>query len=74
MHQYQERDGEEDRQPGGHVKRREEGHVLSRMLDAPVAGKRWRGRQTTRWKDSCKRDMESVGLKDEDVLDRTKWK
>ena len=49
MHQYQERDGEEDRQPDGHVKRREEGHVLSRMLDAPVPGKRWIGRQTTRW-------------------------
>ena len=48
MHQYQERDGEEDRQPGGHVKRRDEGHVL-RMLDAPVPGKRRRGRQTARW-------------------------
>ena len=57
MHQYQERDGEEDRQPGGHVKRREEGHVLRRMLDAPVPGKRRRGRQKSRWKDSCKRDM-----------------
>ena len=32
----EERDGEEDRQPGRHVKRREEGHVLRRMLDAPV--------------------------------------
>ena len=41
MHQYQERDGEEERKPG---------------------------------KDSCKRDMESVGLKEEDALDRTKWK
>ena len=49
MHQCQERDGEEDGQPGGHVKRREEGHVLIRMLDAPVSGKRRRGRQTTRW-------------------------
>ena len=49
MHQYQERDGEEDRQPGGHVKRRDRGHVLRRMLDAPVPGKRRRGRQTTRW-------------------------
>ena len=48
MHQYKERDGEEDRQPGGHVKRREEGCVLRRMLDALVPGKRWRGRQTTR--------------------------
>ena len=25
------------------------------------------------WKDSCKK-MEIVGLKEEDVLDRTKWK
>ena len=49
MHQYQERDREEDRKPGGHVKRREEGHVLRRMLDAPVPGKRQRGRQKTRW-------------------------
>ena len=38
-----------------------------------VPGKRRRGRQKTRWKDSCKRDMESAGLKEEDVLDRTKW-
>ena len=74
MHQYKERDGEEDRQPGGHVKRREEGHVLRRMLDAPVPGKRRRGRQTAGWKDSCRRDTESVGLMEEDVLERTKWK
>ena len=26
------------------------------------------------WKDSCNRDMESVGLKVEDVMDRTLWK
>ena len=74
MHQYQERDGEEDRQPGGHVKRREEGHVLRRMLDIPVPGKRRRGRHEARWKHSCKRNMESIGSKEEDVLDRTKWK
>ena len=57
-----------------HVKRRDEGHVLRKMLDAPVQGKRRRRRQTTRWKDSCKRDMESAGLKEDDVLDRTKWR
>ena len=33
-----------------HVKRRDEGHVIRRMLDAPVPGK-MRGRQKTRWKD-----------------------
>ena len=44
------------------------------MVDTPVPGNRQRGRQKTRWKDSCKRDLESLGLKREDVLDRTKWK
>ena len=54
----------------------DKGHILRRMLDAlgSVPGKRWRGKQKTRWKDSCKRDMESTGLKEEDALDRTKWK
>ena len=40
----------------GHVKRRDEGHVLRRMLDAPVPRKRRRGRKKTSWKDLCKRD------------------
>ena len=34
----------------GHVKRMDEGHVLRRMLDAPVPGKKWRGRQKAPWK------------------------
>ena len=54
--------------------RRDERHVLRRMLDAPVPGKRLRGRQATRRKDSCKRYMGSVGLKEEDAMARTKWK
>ena len=45
----------------GHFTRRDEGNVLRRMVDAPGPGKRRRGRQKTRWKDSCKRDKESVG-------------
>ena len=31
----------------GHVERRDEGHILSRMIDAPVPGKTRRGRQKT---------------------------
>ena len=31
-------------------------------------------RQKARWKNSCKRDREGIGLKEEDVLDRKKWK
>ena len=37
------------------------------MLDAPVPGKRRKGRQKTKWKDSFKRGKESVGLKEEGV-------
>ena len=44
------------------------------MVDAALPGKRRRGRQKTTWKEACKRDMESVGLKEEDAQDRTKWK
>ena len=40
--------------------RRPYGHRI--MLDVPVPGKRRIGRLTTKWKDSCKRDIESVGL------------
>ena len=55
-------------------KKRIKEHVLKRMVDAPVLGKGRGGRQKIRWKDSCKRDMESLGSEVEDVLDRTKWK
>ena len=44
--------------------------MLRRMADA--SEKTWRGRQKTRWKYSCNRDMEGVGLKVEDVMDKTR--
>ena len=44
------------------------------QVDAPVRGKRRRGRQKNRWKDACKRDMVHVGLKEEDAPDRIQWK
>ena len=44
------------------------------MLNAPPQEKRRRETQTTRWKDSCKRYMESMELKKEDILDRANWK
>ena len=53
----------------GHVKRRDKAQVLRRMVDEPVPGKIQRGRQESRWKDSCKRYTKSMGLKD--ALDRT---
>ena len=48
--------------------------MLRKMVDAPVPGKRPRGRQHTRWKYYCNRDKESAGLKVGDPLDNTQWK
>ena len=36
--------------------------------------KRKRGRPKTRWKDVCKRDMHTVGLREGDEGDRAYWK
>ena len=44
-------------------KRRDEGHIPRSMLDAPVPGKRRRGRPKTSWKDSCNRDKKGMGFK-----------
>ena len=46
----------------------EEGNLLRRMTDVLVPGKRWRGRQKNRRNDSCNSDIESVGLKVEDII------
>ena len=47
----------------GHVRRMKEEHLVRRMLDVDIPGKRRRGRPNQRWKDACKRDMTEVGLK-----------
>ena len=51
----------------GHIgKRREEEHVVRRVLEAEIAGKR-RGRPNTRWKNAGRRDMRIVDLREDDV-------
>ena len=51
--------------------------MTRRMLDAPVPGKRQKGkvREDDRKPGGKKRYMESIGLTEDDVLDshRTKW-
>ena len=46
------------------------------MFDEPIVGKRRRGRQKTRWEDSCNRDTIRLGLKvkDERTIGREKSK
>ena len=57
-----------------HVMRMEEDHVVKRVMMKTIPGKRKRGRPKTRWKDVCKRDMQTVGLREGDERDRAYWK
>ena len=57
----------------GHVKRMKE-HIVRRMLDVEIPGKRRRGRPNLRWKDACKRDMTKVGLKEDNTTNRAAWR
>ena len=58
----------------GHVMRMEEDHVVRRVMTKAIPGERKRGRPKTRWKDVCKRDMQTVGLREGDEGDRAYWK
>ena len=58
----------------GHVMTMEEDHVVKRVMTKAIPGKRKRGRPKTRWKDVCKRDMQTVGLREGDAGDRAYWK
>ena len=58
----------------GHVRRMKEEHIVRRMLDVDIPGKRRRGRPNLRWKDACKRDMTKVGLKEDNTTDRAAWR
>ena len=58
----------------GHVRRMKEEHIVRRMLDVDIPGKRRRGRPNLRWQDACKRDMTEVGLKEDKTKDRAAWR
>ena len=54
----------------GLVRRMKEEHIVRRMLDVDIPGKRRRGRPNLRLKDACNRDMTKVGLKDDKTTNR----
>ena len=58
----------------GHARRMKEEHIVRRMLDVDIPGKRRRGRPHLRWKDACKRDMTDVGLKEHKTTNRAAWR
>ena len=53
----------------GHVRRMKEEHIVRRMLDVDIPGKR-RRRPNIRWKDVCERDMTEAGLKEDHTTNR----
>ncbi len=58
----------------GHVRRMKEVHIVRRMLDVDILGKRRRGRPNLRWKDTCKRDMTQAGLNEDNATNMTEWR
>ena len=58
----------------GHVKRREEGYIGKTMMEMAAPGKRKRERPRRRWMDLAREDMERVGAKKGDEVNREKWK
>ena len=58
----------------GHVKTKEEGYVGKTMMETAVPGRRKRGKSWRRWMVLAREDMERVGAKEGDEVDREKWK
>ena len=56
-----------------HVRRMKEEHIVRRMLNVDVPGKRRRGRTHIRAKDACQRDMTEAGLKEDNATNWAEW-
>ena len=58
----------------GHVLRRDDGHVLRKVLEFEVKGKRKRGRPNKAWNTQVEKESKSVGLEKEDALNQARWR
>ena len=58
----------------GHVRRKKGEHIVRRMLDVDIPGKRRRGRPNLRWTDACKIAMTQAGLKEGNTTNRAEWR
>ena len=57
----------------GHMMRRDEKEAVSVVRELVVEGERGPGR-SRRWEDCIRKDMEMMGLKRQDVWDRSIWR
>ena len=58
----------------GHVRRRDEQEPLGRIMELTVEGRRPPGRPKKSWRKTVEEDMRHVGAREEDALDRARWK
>ena len=58
----------------GHVLRRDDGHVLRKVLEFEVRGKRKPGRPKKTWKMQVEKDSRSVGLVKKDTMNQARWR
>ena len=56
----------------GHVMTRDDGHVLRKVLEFEVKGKR--GRPMKRWKMQVEKESKSDGLEKEDAMSQARWR
>ena len=56
------------------MKRREEEYIGRKVLAMELPGKRGRGRPKRRFMDTTREDLAVVKIREEDALDRRKWK
>lgn len=58
----------------GHVNRREDYEPVKKAMMMQVTGRRSVGRQRIRWRDVVGRDMNNLGIQEEDAMDRNRWR
>ena len=58
----------------GHLRRKDDGYIVRKMLRMEWAGKRKRGRPKRRFIDVVKEDIAEVEVTDEDTVDRNNWR
>ena len=58
----------------GHVLRKDDGHVLRKVLEFEVRGKRKQGRPKKMWKMQVEKESKSVGLEKKDAMNRARWR
>ena len=54
--------------------RRDDGHVLRKVLEFEVRGKSKQGRPKKTWKMQVEKESKSVGLEKKDAMNRARWR